>query len=335
MRRIIAVVAIVGGLFLVAVPFATDLFDRTRGAERTFDTMRGLVSEPGIAVARRNFGTVKAGGDEFLGRAVPGLAHRLGVSPATLQAQIKRDFPDVAVGAERIPSYLRFVGPTVNALDANRGRFERADALPGLNLPLTAAPWMFILLGAALVGAGAYGLRSSGPRALVPVACVAACAVALPLALGIPGKAKDARAVGDIARGGLSAQGATKAQEIVDVLDRFVEQTRGALVPSLARQLGVTPSEVDAKLARDYPAVSRLLNRWDAIAAGPTGAELAAKQRAAVDDFGQADKTPVLELPWLVIGPGALLLVLAGGALLVVAVGSSRGRSPGHLRRAV
>src|SRR3954447_26233508 len=162
MRKVVAVAAIVGGLFLVAVPFATDLFDRTRGAERTFDTMRGLVSEPGIAVARRNFGTVKAGGDEFLGEALPGLAHRLGTTPEGLTVQIKRDFPDVATGAERIPSYLAFVGPTVDALDANRARFEQADSLPGLNLPLTAAPWMFILLGAGLVGAGAYGLRNSG-----------------------------------------------------------------------------------------------------------------------------------------------------------------------------
>jgi len=35
-----------------------------------------------------------------------------------------------------------------------------------------------------------------------------------------------------------------------------------------------------------------------------------------VEDFAKADETPVLELPWLVIGPGALLLVVAGAALL-------------------
>jgi hypothetical protein len=328
MRRFVAVAAIVGGLLLVAVPFATDLFDRTGGAERTFDTMRGLVSEPGIAVARRNFGTVKAGGEEFAGKAIPGLAHRLGTTPAALQAEIRRDFPDVATGAERLPQYLQFVGPTIDALDANRHSFQEADSLPGLNLPLTAAPWMFILLGAGLVGAGAYALRSGARHPLVPVAVLAAAAVALPFALGIPAKARDARDVGDIARGGLSAAGAAKAQEIVDVLDRFVEQTRGGLIPELARRTGVTPSDIEAKFARDYPAVTRLLDRWDAIAAGPTGAELAAKQRAAVDDFAQADETPVLELPWLVIGPGAVLLLLAGGALV-----AGRVRAPARAPR--
>src|SRR3954451_21140651 len=183
MRRIVPIAAIVSGLFLVAVPFATDLFDRTRGAERTFDTMRELVSEPGIAVARRNFGTVKAGGEQFLGEAVPGLVHRLGTTPEALQAQLKTQFPDIATGAERIPQYLQFVGPTIDALDANRTRFERADSLPGLSLPLTAAPWMFILLGGAFIGAGVYALRAHGSRALLPVGIVAATAVALPLAL--------------------------------------------------------------------------------------------------------------------------------------------------------
>jgi hypothetical protein len=162
-----------------------------------------------------------------------------------------------------------------------------------------------------LVGAGVLAWR----RSLLPVAALAAVAVAAPLALGIPGKADDARTIGDIARGGLSAQGAATAEEVVLVLDAMVEEVRGGLVPELAARLGVSTGAVDAKLARDYPAVTRFLERWDAIAAGPTGFELAARQKAAVDDFADADETPVLELPWLVIGPGILLLVLSGGAL--------------------
>ena len=53
MRRIAGLAAIATGLFLIAVPFATDLFDRTLGAERTFAAMHDFVSEPGIALARR------------------------------------------------------------------------------------------------------------------------------------------------------------------------------------------------------------------------------------------------------------------------------------------
>ena len=78
----------------------------------------------------------------------------------------------------------------------------------------------------------------------------------------------------------------------------------------------MTPSDVGAELGRDYPDVALLLARWEAISAGETGAKLAATQQAVVDDFAQADETPVLELPWLVIGPGVLLLLVSGGALL-------------------
>jgi hypothetical protein len=175
---------------------------------------------------------------------------------------------------------------------------------------------MFIVLGLAVAGAGAWALRTPGRRGLVPLAVVASLAVALPLASSIPSKASDARAVGDIARGGLSATGADTAEEIVVVLDAMVEEIRFAMVPELAARLGVTPSEIDAKIGRDYPDVARLLARWDAIAGGDTGAKLAATQQAVVDDFADADETPVLELPWLVIGPGALLLLLSGAALV-------------------
>jgi len=316
MRRIVGVAAIAAGLFLIAVPFATDLFDRTRGAEHTFDAMHDFVSEPGIAVARRNFGTVAAAGRELNGELIPGLARRLDVTPERFKAQIAREYPDIATASERIPGYLMFVGPTIDALDENREEFEAGESLPGAGLPITSAPWLFLILGGLVAGAGVLVLRTPGRSGLTAVAVLGAAAVALPLALAIPSKASDARDLGDIARGGLSQQGADTAEEIVTVLDKMVQQVRGAMVPDVARALDVTPSDVEAELARDYPDVSLLLARWEAIAAGETGAKLAATQQAVVDDFGQADKTPVLELPWLVIAPGALILLLSGGALM-------------------
>jgi hypothetical protein len=268
MRRFVGAATIAVGLFLIAVPFATDLFDRTRGADRTFDAMHDFVSEPGIALARRNFGTVAAAGQELNGELIPGLGRRLDVTPERFKAQIGRDYPDVATASERIPGYLMFVGPTIDALDEGRDEFEAGEALPGAALPITSAPWLFLVLGGLVAGAGVLVLRTPGKTGLTAVAVLGAAAVALPLALSIPSKASDARAVGDIARGGLSQQGADTAEEIVVVLDKMVRQVRGEMVPDLARGLGVTPSEVEAEIARDYPDVALLLARWEAIAAG-------------------------------------------------------------------
>ena len=317
MRRFAAVVAMVAGLFFIVVPFATSLFDRTEGAEATFDAMRGFVSEPGIYVAKRNYRTVKAGGEQFLNKAVPGLTRRLDLTPKEFNRLLERDFPRVARGAEAIPGYLEFVGPTIVALDTNRDKFESADSLPGAGLPITATPWLFLLLGVLLVGTGWFALVSRERSALVPIAGLGILAVALPLALGNPGKARDARDIGDIARPGLSAEGAKTAEQIVLVLDGMVEEVKFSLVPAIANRLDVTPSEVEAELARDYPATARFLTRWEAIAASETGAKLAAIQLSVVDDFADADETPVLELPWLVIVPGALVALVAGAALLV------------------
>jgi hypothetical protein len=166
MRRVVAVAAIVAGLGLIAVPFATSLFDRTRGAERTFDAMRGTVSESGIAVARRDFGVVTAAGDELLNVVVPALARRLDMTPQEFQALLASDFPKIARAAEKIPGYIAFVGPTIDALDANREEFEGAQSLPGASLPITASPWLLILLGGGLVAAGAFAWR----RSILPVA---------------------------------------------------------------------------------------------------------------------------------------------------------------------
>lgn len=316
MRRIVAVVAIVIGIGMLAVPFTTKLWDRTDGAEVTFDAMRGFVSEDGIALARQNFGTVKAGGTQFLQEVRPALAKQLGLSPAQFDRLVAQRYPDIARGAQSIPEYLQFVGPNIDALDAKRPEFEDADSLPLLGLPVSASPWLFVALGVLLVGSGAFALRTRSRVGVAAILAIGLAAVAMPLAFGIPDKARDARDVGDIARGGLSQPGADKAREIVVVLDAMVAQVKGELVPDLARRLDVPPAQVQAQLARDFPDTARFLARWESISAGPTGASLAATQNAVVDDFAAANETPVLELPWLVIAPGALIAILAGLALV-------------------
>ena len=159
MRRFVGVATIAVGLFLIAVPFATDLFDRTRGAERTFEAMHDFVSEPGIELARRNFGTVAPAGRELNGELIPGLARRLDVTPEQFKTQIAREYPDIATASERIPGYLMFVGPTIDALDENREEFEAGESLPGAALPITSAPWLFLILGGLVTGAGVLVLR--------------------------------------------------------------------------------------------------------------------------------------------------------------------------------
>jgi hypothetical protein len=315
MRRIVAIAAIAIGVGLLVVPVATHLWSRTDGAEVTFDTMRPLVSEEGIALAHENFGIVQAGGTQFLDEVKPATAKRFGVSATRLDAVLAEDYPAISKGGGAIPGYLQFVGPTIDSLDAGRDEFQAADDLPGLGLPITIVPWLFVGLGAGLLGAGALALVTSRRWPIVAILALGLGAVVVPLALGIPGKARDARDIGDVARPGLSQQGADTAGEIVVVLDGLVAETDTRLIPDYAKRVGQPEPVVRAALARDFPAFARFLAQWPSISKGPTGAALAAKQKAVVSDFADADETPVLELPWLVIVPGALLTLLAGAAL--------------------
>ena len=219
MRRIVGVAAIAAGLFLVAVPIATDLFDRTRGAERTFEAMHDLICSPSralplpAATSARSPQPARSSNGEL----IPGLAGRLDVTPEQFKALIARRYPDVATASERIPGYLMFVGPTIDALDENREEFEaRRVAARG-----RAADH----LGAVAVR----DPRRAGRRGGRPRCCAcrararsrwSRCSGQPPSpcrsSSGTPSKASDARAVGDIARGGLSQQGADTAEEIVD-----------------------------------------------------------------------------------------------------------------------
>lgn len=315
MRKVVAVAAIVIGVGMLIVPFATSLWSRTDGAEVTFDTMRPLVSEEGIALAHKNFGTVEAGGTQFLEEVKPATAKQFGVSDARLDAVLAQNYPAISKGAQAIPGYLEFVGPTIDSLDAGRDEFKAADDIPGLGLPITIVPWLFVGLGAGLLGAGALALATPRKWPVVVILALGLGAVIVPLALGIPGKARDARDIGDVARPGLSQQGADTAGEIVVVLDRMVAEADTRLIPDFAKRVGRPEPVVRAQLGRDFPAFATFLERWPSISKGPTGGPLAAKQKAVVSDFAEADETPVLELPWLVIVPGAFLALLAGVAL--------------------
>ena len=64
-----------------------------------------------------------------------------------------------------------FVGPTIDALDENREEFEAGESLPGAALPITSAPWLFLILGGLVAGAGVLVLahaRTGRPRARSP-----------------------------------------------------------------------------------------------------------------------------------------------------------------------
>lgn len=315
MNRVVAIVAVVAGVALIVVTLAFSLFGRAAGAERVTDTFRPAMTKQGLTVVRADFETVRAGGTQLLDQAVPTFARDLRMSPAQFNAFLAANFPAVAVAARKIPGYNAYVGGYITRLKNGRKQFEAADSLPGLGLPITATPWLFVGVGALLVLAGAVGLGAAGRLGTGAILLLGILMIAGPLALSLPSKASDAKKIVIVGRDGLSQQKASLAKQGAGEVDAAVRQINGELVPALAARLKTSPAALGAQLARSFPATAKFLTVWPTtLRAKAFG--IAAAQQARVNDFAKADKIRFRVLPWLLIAPGILLTLLAAIALV-------------------
>jgi hypothetical protein len=182
---------------------------------------------------------------------------------------------------------------------------------------ITAVPWILLGAGVALIGLGVVALRSRGGRLTWLIAAAGAAMVAVPLALSMPHKAAAAGHVDEVGQVALSKKAAVTALATTRTVDSLVQQTRTRLVPDLARRTGSTPKEVAASLVSKYPAVGTGLDAWPEIRPGAYA--LARAQAASIEDYDRLHGLPFKALPWLVIGPGIVLLVAGLTALAATA----------------
>jgi hypothetical protein len=314
--RVVAVVAVVLGVALIVVTLALSMFSRTDGAQKVVDAFRvNPMSQQGLRTLRADFVVVRAGGVQLVNGLAPTLARQLGLSPAQFEAYLKAKFPAVATAVAKIPGYNTYVGAYIPRLEANRKNFEAADSLPGLGLPVDSTPWLMVGLGVLVALAGLLGLRSQSRGPIIAIGVLGLVLSVGTLALSIPSKASDARTVATVGRDALSAQKVQLAQTGAGEVDRLVTQTETQLVPALAAKLHTTPAQVSATIAKDFPAVATFLARWHSDLR-TKAFTIAAAQRAHVNDFAEADAVPFKTLPWLLIVPGIVLVVLAGIALV-------------------
>ena len=90
-------------------------------------------------------------------------------------------------------------------------------------------------------------------------------------------------------------------------------------MPQTAARLHESPAQLNAQIARGYPAVARGLAAWPSIR--PGALQRSRDQVASERDFANIDGIDVRALPWAVIAPGILMLL--GGALGLVRRGSA------------
>jgi hypothetical protein len=312
-RRVVACVALVAGIALIVTPLALSLFPRAYAGERMADNFRQTMSPEGVAMQQSVLGLVGEVVKEY-DSASTSFATKLGISRPAYDRFVAANYPAVATAAKQIgPVAANVVAPVMTQLKKIQPKWDQVTRIPGLGLPIAAAPWMLLLTGVALALLGVAGLFRPTRAVTVAILALGVGMTVAPFALSIPQKTSDTSEVLKVGRVALSRFAITSSHRGALIFDGMVGQLKANMLPDLGRRLRTPLADLDATIARDYPSIATGLREWPGIAANAFA--LTAAQAASYRDFKKVDGIGYGGMEWIAIGPGIVLLLLAGGAL--------------------
>ncbi len=136
------------------------------------------------------------------------------------------------------------------------------------------------------------------------------------LALSLPSKTAGVNRLTNTLRPAFTAQGESSARTGFDQIQAMATQLQSAVVPALSKDLHLSPAQFDAFLTKNDPAVATGVSQLGTIL--PRFGALVTGLRQQRGNFEKADaialRSPVhlppTTVPWLLIVPGALVLLL-------------------------
>ena len=120
------------------------------------------MSKQGLGDLSRGFAAVQAAGAQLGTEALPRLQQALGMSDQQFAAYVAQEMPGIKQFDEQAPGVVKLVAPVIVKMENARPDYARAAAIPTSWLPLTTAPWLFLGIGALLIGVGAFALYRPG-----------------------------------------------------------------------------------------------------------------------------------------------------------------------------
>lgn len=325
-RRIVGVAAVVIGLLLLVSPFALDYPAKTQGVDDLTGSFRTTFSDDGLARVRADMDTVNAFVAQFEQEAAPAIAQALTDAGAIEGLDqfgpfVADNFPAVATGLGQFDEpILPYFNSIVDGLEANQHDFERADAIPTSWLPARSVTWIIVLLGVVAIVLGVWCLRSDARSARWAVPVFGVLIVLVALVLQVPAKSASVDNLTDDFRAAFSADGAALMRERFEIIRATSDELQGAMVPALAQALEMSPDELGAFLAGQFPDVAAGLGGLDGIV--DRFDALVANVEANGEAFSRADSIPTASratawFPWHLLAPGILLAVVGGLGLVL------------------
>jgi hypothetical protein len=292
------------GLALIAVPFATSMWDRAPQGAAMITAFAPHMRPAEVAGYQRDLAQLSDGIVQASTKGAAVLYPRL--KPAAARKRFAKDGPMLASFQATWPKTYRSLSGVVNPIAANRQGYEAIAALPRFGL----FPWLFVIPGGVLVLLGAIALAFPGAWRLARwgVLGVGIALVLAPAVFQMWDRAPKGAALVEAFKPIETRSAVVRVQNDFGQVAIAQGALAGELVPALQRH-GLSQAQIDQR----FPAVQTLLARWI-----PILNDLTPVIGVMSDNVGRfqavAALPPFTAFPWLFLIPGLLvsLIVLAG-----------------------
>jgi hypothetical protein len=300
------------GLALIAVPFATSMWDRAPQGAAMIEAFAPAMRPAAVAGYQRDLRQLNDGVTQASTRGAALLHPDL--HGAARRTAFARSSPMLAGFAETWPGTYRRLRGIVDPIAAHRDGYAAIAALPDFTL----FPWFFAVPGGLLVLLG--GAALAWPRVWRgtrwAVLAVGVGLVAAPAAVGLWERAPQGAALVDAFRPLETRAAVVRVQNDFGQVAIAQGALGGELGPALERR-GMRQAEID----RALPAVRTLLDRWVPILNGFTPV-IGVMSDNVVRFSAVAALPPFTAFPWLFVVPGLLVVLV----VLVQALRAARRR---------
>lgn len=292
---------VVVGLALVAVPFATHMWDRAPQGADLIEAYAPHLEPAKVRAYQRDLRDLDAGVRQAQEKG-PKVLHPT-LSAAAAKKRLASDAPTLAGVTESWPKTSASLHGVVDPIAAHREGYDAIAALP----PFTLFPWFFVVPGGLLVAFGLVGL--SLPRAWRlarwGAVAVAAGLVVAPFAFQLWERAPKGAAMVDAFRPIETREAVVRVQNDFGQVALLQGALAGELVPQLQAKAGYGTKE----LRRSFPALQTVDRRFVDILGDLTPVLGAMSDN--VTRFQAVAALPALTVfPWLLTVPGLLVLLL-------------------------
>lgn len=258
LRKGMAAIAIGVGVVFIVVTIAQNLFEVGPAFEELIDDFRPVLQDEALAQTGGDIAALGAVGDEMQTAVIPGISQALGMSPDDFGAFMGSEFPAVATGVQALPEIVPTFQSLLSSLADQQELFFSADEIPTEDLPATTVPWGLLVAGIAVIVTGLLMLRRG--RAGIYLAIVLGfLLVIVPLILTLPAKAADADELNANLVPIYTPELIQGAEGALSVVGAMAGEMQNAMLPTLAEQLGMGPTDLAAFLAGNFPATAAAL----------------------------------------------------------------------------